>query len=223
MVENTQRDINIAFMNELAMLFDHIGINTNDVLAASRTKWNFHPFTPGLVGGHCISVDPYYLIEKAEQMGYSPTFMKEARKINAFMPRFVIDKIKHYSQQQQIELHQLSVNILGITFKENVPDLRNSKTFEIVKGLRNLGAHVTISDPHASGKEVMDIMGEPLIPFQSLPEAHINLLAVPHLAFKDQITHSYKKLFVNDQGLMIDLKGFLSPEKFPDTIEWWTL
>lgn len=222
-VENTQRDINIAFMNELAMLFDHIGINTNDVLAASRTKWNFHPFTPGLVGGHCISIDPYYLIEKAEQMGYSPTFMKEARRINASMPQFVIDKIKQYSVKHQIELDQLSVNVLGITFKENVPDLRNSKTIEIVKGLRKLSVHVTVSDPHASEQDVMDIIGEPLVPFQSLPKADINLLAVPHHAYKDQITYAYKKLFVSDQGLMIDLKAFLSRDKFPKKMEWWTL
>lgn len=222
-VENTQRDINIAYMNELAMLFDFMGINTNDVLAASRTKWNFIPFTPGLVGGHCISVDPHYLIEKAEQMGYVPTFMKEARKINASMPQFIIDKIKQYSDRQQIELNQLSVNVLGITFKENVPDLRNSKTVEIVKGLQNLGVQVSITDPLASETEVIDIMGEPLVPFQSLAEAHINLLAVPHRVFKDQITHAYEKLFVSNQGLMMDLKAFLCREKFPNTIEWWTL
>lgn len=222
-VENTQRDINIAYMNELSMLFDHIGINMYEVLAAAQTKWNFLPFSPGLVGGHCISVDPYYLIEKAEQMGYSPTFIKEARKINAYMPQFIVNKVINYAAQQQIDLTLLKVNILGVTFKENVPDIRNSKTIEIIRALKELGVKISISDPLANTTEVLEVCGESLVPFGSLAQANINLLAVPHNTFKEQPTEAYQRLFQSGQGLMIDLKAVLSKEGFPNTIEWWTL
>jgi UDP-N-acetyl-D-galactosamine dehydrogenase len=146
-IENAQRDINISFVNELALIFDKMGINTHDVLEAASTKWNFLKFTPGLVGGHCISVDPYYLAYKSTQLGYKPKVITSGREVNEYMPYFVAEKLMRLMLEKGIQIKGSNILILGATFKENTPDTRNSKVPTIKKVLKENGAHVTVFDP----------------------------------------------------------------------------
>jgi UDP-N-acetyl-D-glucosamine/UDP-N-acetyl-D-galactosamine dehydrogenase len=153
-IENTQRDINIAFMNELRIVFDKMGLSTADVLAAARTKWNFLPFEPGLVGGHCIGVDPYYLAYKAEELGHHPQIIMAGRRINDAMGRYFGREIVKLMIRKDINVHKSKVLILGITFKENVPDIRNSRVIDIIKELEEFGAKVDLWEPVADPEEV---------------------------------------------------------------------
>ena len=179
-IENTQRDLNIALMNELAIIFNRMGIDTAEVLAAASTKWNFLRFQPGLVGGHCIGVDPYYLTHKAETLGYHPEVILAGRRINDGMARFVADMATKRLAQAGFAARGSKAIVAGLTFKENVPDLRNSKVADLVAELRNYGLEVHVHDPVADAAEAEHEYGIGLEPWDQLPRAELVVLAVPH-------------------------------------------
>src|SRR5690606_33095776 len=170
-IENSQRDINIAFMNELALIFDRIGIDTAEVLEAAGTKWNFLPFRPGLVGGHCIGVDPYYLTTKAEMLGYHPQVILAGRRINDAMGAYVARRTIKEMVSAGFQVNGKAVIVLGLTFKENVPDIRNSRVIDVVRELESYGANVVVHDPIASPEDARKEYGVDLVPWDSLPEA----------------------------------------------------
>lgn len=201
-IENAQRDLNISFVNELALIFDRIGIDTREVLEAAGTKWNFLKFTPGLVGGHCISVDPYYLTHKAKELGYDPQVILSGRKINDYMPSFVAQKMVKLMGQKGIPLNQSRCLILGITFKENCPDIRNSKIPQVVRELEEYGITVYIHDSHADSKEVKKHFNIDLIEtFQTYDSI---LLAVNHKEYENIILDDLKRF---STSVVFDLKG----------------
>ncbi|WLI88944.1 nucleotide sugar dehydrogenase [Massilia sp. R2A-15] len=179
-IENTQRDLNIALMNELAIIFDKIGIDTLEVLKAAGTKWNFLPFRPGLVGGHCIGVDPYYLTHKAEMIGYHPQVILAGRRINDGMAKFVAEKTVKAMIEAGFNIKGAIVNVIGLTFKENCPDLRNSKVADIVSELKSYGVEVNVYDPIASSDEAKHEYDIDLVRWESLPRADAIIAAVSH-------------------------------------------
>ena len=185
-IENTQRDLNIALINELSILFDHLDINTQDVLEAAGSKWNFLPFKPGLVGGHCIGVDPYYLTHKAQEAGYQPEVILAGRRINDRMANFVVAKTLKLMAQQGLPLTGASINVLGITFKENCPDIRNSQAFPLIRELRALGLNVVIADPRADANEVLSEEDLQLTDLSDLKRASVTLLLAPHREFREK-------------------------------------
>ncbi|XYJ10728.1 nucleotide sugar dehydrogenase [Telluria sp. B2] len=210
-IENTQRDLNIALMNELAIIFDKIGIDTLEVLKAAGTKWNFLPFRPGLVGGHCIGVDPYYLTHKAEMVGYHPQVILAGRRINDGMAKFVAEKTVKSMISSGFQVKGAKVNVIGLTFKENCPDLRNSKVADIVHELESYGVDVHVWDPLAEADEAQHEYGIKLESWDSLPKADALIAAVPHkevLALS--LTDFQSKL--NDGGCFIDVKSQFDPE-----------
>lgn len=207
-IENTQRDLNIALINELAILFDHLGLDTQDVLQAAGTKWNFLPFRPGLVGGHCIGVDPYYLTHKAEQVGYQPQVILAGRRINDSMGRFIADKTIQNIAAAGRAVRGASVNVLGLTFKENVPDLRNSKVADVIAALRDAGVTVHVHDPLADAAEARHEYGIDLVGWDALPQADALVLAVPHRQYLEMpLAALCGKL--GSGGCMIDIKSAL--------------
>jgi len=203
-IENSQRDINIAFVNELALIFDRIGIDTHEVLEAAGTKWNFLPFKPGLVGGHCIGVDPYYLTHKAESLGYHSQVILAGRKINDNMGIYIANCVIKLMAKQDIAINKANVLVLGITFKEDCPDIRNSRVVDVIHELRSYGPQVDIYDPHANGAEVKHEYGLTII--SSLEKKYDAIvLAVGHKEFRDlnwdRIRHA--------KTIIYDVKGFL--------------
>ncbi|UTR15330.1 nucleotide sugar dehydrogenase [Salipaludibacillus sp. LMS25] len=223
-VENTQRDINIALMNELFYMFHHMDINTCDVLKASRSKWNFLPFTPGLVGGHCIGVDPYYLIHKAKICGYESELMAAARKINDYMPTYLVNCIANQLIENNICPNDCHITVFGITFKENVPDLRNSKAVEMINQLTTLGLSVAIYDPLADREEAKDRYGLSLKLAEEIPPANMLILAVPHDEFLSMNTEDYLPFLKNNRDVIVfDIKNSLENKTFPDHVNVWTL
>ncbi len=221
-IENTQRDINIALMNELAIICEKVGIRTSDVLAAARTKWNFLPFTPGLVGGHCIGVDPYYLTTKAEELGYHPQVILAGRRINDNMGAFVAQKLVKMLIQQEIPVKSARVGILGLTFKEDVHDIRNSKVPDIIKELQQFGIEPLIHDPMADDHETFEEYGIKLSPFQDFRELDALIFAVSHRSFLDL---GIKKICacLNPSSVFVDVKSCFSPKDFQGTISYWSL
>ena len=205
-IENTQRDLNIALMNELAIIFDRLGIDTTEVLEAAGTKWNFLPFRPGLVGGHCIGVDPYYLTHKAEMVGYHPEVILAGRRINDNMAQFVAERtIKALAQQGRL-CNGVKINVLGLTFKEDCPDLRNSKVADLIAGLQSYGAEVRVFDPLASAAEARHEYGVELTAWEELPAADALVAAVPHrMLLGKSISELLSKL--NKGGCFIDVKA----------------
>jgi UDP-N-acetyl-D-glucosamine/UDP-N-acetyl-D-galactosamine dehydrogenase len=185
-IENTQRDLNIALMNELAIIFDRAGLDTMDVLAAARTKWNFLPFRPGLVGGHCIGVDPYYLTHKAEALGYHPEVILAGRRINDGMGAFVAQQTVKCLAKSGSAINGAKVSVLGITFKENVSDLRNSKVFDLIEELQGYGIDVSVHDPLVSESGVDQVEGINLVSWDELPASDGLVAAVAHSAFLDR-------------------------------------
>ena len=179
-IENTQRDLNIALMNELAVIFNKLGLDTNEVLEAAGTKWNFLPFRPGLVGGHCIGVDPYYLTYKAEMLGYHPEVILAGRRINDSMGKYIAEQTVKQLIQAGSPIKGAKVNVLGITFKENVPDVRNSKVWELICELRDYGVEVFVHDPVASADEARQAYGLELLAWNDLPQADAVVVAVAH-------------------------------------------
>jgi UDP-N-acetyl-D-galactosamine dehydrogenase len=205
-IENTQRDLNIALMNELAIIFDKLGIDTLEVLQAAGTKWNFLPFRPGLVGGHCIGVDPYYLTHKAEMIGYIPQVILAGRRINDSMAKFVAEQTVKHIIKAGFQVKGAKVNVLGLTFKENCPDLRNSKVADIIQELREYGIDVHVHDPVADTAEARHEYGLDLKTWDELPRAEAVVAAVSHKEFVVRpLTDFHSKLI--DNGCFIDVKS----------------
>jgi UDP-N-acetyl-D-galactosamine dehydrogenase len=203
-IENAQRDINISFVNELALIFDKMGIDTHEVLAAASTKWNFLPFKPGLVGGHCIGVDPYYLVHKAKTLGYHPQVILSGRDVNDQMSIFISNKLIQLLAQTGKNIQDAKVLVLGVTFKENCPDFRNSKVFEIIYQLKAEGANVAAFDPYANAMEVFQKHQVQLI--TAFEKYDVILLAVAHDFFK---ALDYTSLKTSPEAIVYDTKAFL--------------
>lgn len=207
-IENTQRDLNIALMNELSILFHHLGLDTTEVLEAAGTKWNFLPFRPGLVGGHCIGVDPYYLTHKAERIGYHPQVILAGRRINDGMGKFVAEATVKQVIGNGRAVKNARVNVLGLTFKEDVADLRNSKVVDVINELRSFGMEVHVHDPVASTAEAMHEYGVKLLQWDELPVAEATVLAVAHKLLIARPLADYKAKTV-EGGCLIDVKSRL--------------
>lgn len=213
-LENTQRDINVALMNEFAIICDRLGLDTLDVLAAAKSKWNFLPFTPGLVGGHCIGVDPYYLIEKSEKMGYTPQFLKTCRRVNDGMGEFIAQKgMKALSRNKYGWPKNPRATVMGFTFKENCPDVRNSKVADIVHELRAFGFDVQISDPLANSHEVFEEYGFSLVPQDELLPCNLLVIANAHNEYKKMSIEDFIPLVIAG-GVVVDVKGILPKSLF---------
>jgi UDP-N-acetyl-D-galactosamine dehydrogenase len=220
-IENTQRDLNIAFMNELSLIFRSLGIDTGDVLAAARTKWNFMPFQPGLVGGHCIGVDPYYLTYRAERAGYHPQVILAGRRINDGMGERVARECVRGLLRRGVKGG--IVTLLGLTFKENVPDTRHSKIGDIYRELQSFGLTVQVADPRALPEDAQHEYGIALTPVEALKPADAVILAVPHDEFLTGGWPLVQKLLGGKEGLVLDIKGKLDRAKRPAGIELWRL
>ena len=221
-IENTQRDLNIALMNELALIFERLDIDTRDVLAAAGTKWNFLPFTPGLVGGHCIGVDPYYLTHRAQKAGYHPEVILSGRRINDGMGSVIAHQVVRYLMRQGKGGTPV-VTVLGLTFKEDVPDIRNTKVVDIVAELRRFGVRVQVHDPMADAEETHHEYGLELVPAQSLEPADAVVLAVGHKGFRQGGWTMIGGLLRGHHGFVADIKGLLDREARPAGIELWRL
>ncbi|SDW45183.1 UDP-N-acetyl-D-galactosamine dehydrogenase [Lutibacter oricola] len=207
-IENSQRDINIAFVNELAKIFNKLEIDTEAVLEAAGTKWNFLPFKPGLVGGHCIGVDPYYLAQKAQEVGYHPEIILAGRRMNDSMGNYVASEVIKLFIKNNIEIKNARVLVLGITFKENCPDVRNTKVVDVINNLKDFGTDVTVFDPWANPKEVFEEYQ--IETHRNMPQNKFDgiVLAVSH---KEYLEIDFSK-FLNKSGIIYDVKGFLNCE-----------
>lgn len=220
-IENTQRDINIALMNELAMIFDRMNIDTKEVLEAAGTKWNFLNFYPGLVGGHCIGVDPYYLTHKARELGFVPQMILSGRKTNEDIPSFISKCLIKMLLEQKKNPSECKVLVQGITFKENVSDIRNSKVVDLIKELMSYSIHVQITDPHASPNEVAHEYGLTLMDQQSENYDAV-IIAVQHREYVDQTAEELEAI-LNGKAIVIDLKGIYKKEDFSSHVTYWRL
>ncbi|MRR07578.1 MAG: nucleotide sugar dehydrogenase [Deltaproteobacteria bacterium] len=222
-IENTQRDLNIALMNELALIFDRLGIDTLDVLEAAGTKWNFLPFRPGLVGGHCIGVDPYYLTHKAEKIGYIPQVILAGRRINDGVGQFIAQRTIREMIHAGHNILGSTVTVLGLTFKEDCPDIRNSKVIDIIRELQDYGINVQVHDPLADPAEVHHEYGLDLVPFEQLQTASAVVVAVAHQQYRNIPVTEYKGL-MNGSSILVDVKGMLKPEEVvAEGIRFWRL
>ena len=206
-IENAQRDINIAFVNELSLIFERMGIDTHEVLNAAGTKWNFLPYKPGLVGGHCIGVDPYYLTYKADSLGYHPQVILAGRRINDNMGVHIANRVIKLMTQNNLAVNKSKILVLGITFKENCPDIRNSKAIDVIRELQSFGTDVEVYDPHADAEEVKHEYGLSLTTALNRKYAAI-VLAVSHDEFKKLDWSSIK----NENTIIYDVKGFLDKD-----------
>jgi UDP-N-acetyl-D-galactosamine dehydrogenase len=220
-IENTQRDLNIALMNELSAICHALDLDTGDVLAAAQTKWNFLPFVPGLVGGHCIGVDPYYLTHRAEKAGYHPEIILAGRRINDLVGQRVAQECVRLLLRNGHEIEL--VTVLGVTFKENVPDLRNSKAVDIVRELSSFGLAVQVHDPVAESEDAMHEYGIKLTGDEALAPADAVVLAVPHEAYIAQGWSLVGRLLKNGAGLVMDVKSTLDRSAKPAGVELWRL
>jgi len=209
-IENTQRDVNIALINELALIFNQMGIDTNEVLEAAATKWNFIKLTPGLVGGHCIGVDPYYLTFKAEELGYRPDLILAARQINNGMSKYIADQTIKTMIKAGKTIRGSEVLMLGVTFKEDCPDMRNTKVVDIIEELKDFGANVDVYDPWVNHKEESKWYKHGIInnPLKSNKKYDAIVVAVGHNQFKDYSTKQYQNL-CNDHSIVIDVKNIV--------------
>jgi UDP-N-acetyl-D-galactosamine dehydrogenase len=222
-IENTQRDLNIALINELAVIFDRLDIDTKEVLEASGTKWNFLNFKPGLVGGHCIGVDPYYLTHKAESVGYHPQVILAGRRINDNMGQHIATALVKQLILNNIPVQGSRVAVLGMTFKENVPDLRNSRVIDIIKELREFGVNVEVTDPLADAEETHSEYSLPLVPLDSIKDVDAVVLAVPHDEYIKAGWEGISALLNNERGIVIDIKSVLDRNACPEQISLWRL
>jgi UDP-N-acetyl-D-galactosamine dehydrogenase len=212
-IENTQRDINIAFVNELAIIFEKLGLDTLEVLKAAGTKWNFLQFRPGLVGGHCIGVDPYYLTHKAELLGYHPEVILAGRRINDSMGQHIARKTVQQMIHAGRNIKGARVNVLGLTFKEDCPDIRNSKVIDIIRELHEFGVETYVHDPIAAADDALHEYGVRLLDWDSLPAADATIFAVAHKKFLGLSSPEILKKIVRN-GCLIDVKAVLDPEPF---------
>ncbi|WP_295625103.1 nucleotide sugar dehydrogenase [uncultured Nitrosomonas sp.] len=212
-IENTQRDLNIALMNELAIIFDKLEIDTLEVLEAAGTKWNFLPFRPGLVGGHCIGVDPYYLTHKAEMVGYIPQVILAGRRINDNMAKFIAEQTIKQIIKAGFNVHAAKVNVLGLTFKENCPDLRNSKVIDVIRELQDYGVEIHVCDPVTNAKEAIHEYAIELELWENLPCAEAMIVAVSHQEFISKTVLDLQSKIVNN-GCLIDVKSQFNQSEF---------
>lgn len=217
-IENTQRDLNISFVNELAIIFDKMDIDTHEVIKAAGTKWNFIKFLPGLVGGHCISVDPYYLLHKAKQIGYDPQVILSGRRINDSMPAFIAKRLVQTLIAKNKQLSKCKVLVQGVTFKQNVADIRNSKVAELIKELMSYSVNVHISDPYASPNEVAHEYNLTLVDKISNDYDAI-MVAVNHKEFKKQDATFFKSIS-NSEPILFDIKGIYEPADMKGLTYW---
>lgn len=223
-IENAQRDINIAFMNELSIIFDKMNIDTYEVLKAAKTKWNFLNFSPGLVGGHCIGVDPYYLTYKASQLGYNPQVILAGREINDGMGKYITEKFIKKVALFNKPLSELKVGILGLTFKENTPDIRNTKVISIIEELYEYGIEPFIVDTHANPDEVLDIYNINLKKLSDLEDMDAVIIAVAHNEFLELDKKDFDRLLTtNSEKLIFDIKGIFDKEILQKDFIYWTL
>ncbi|MEZ0123277.1 MAG: nucleotide sugar dehydrogenase [Candidatus Reddybacter sp.] len=222
-IENTQRDLNIALMNELALIFHKLNIDTLDVLEAAGSKWNFLPFRPGLVGGHCIGVDPYYLTYKAEAAGHHPQVILAGRQINDGMGKYIAEQTVKGLIKNDRKVNGAKVIVLGLTFKEDCPDLRNSRVIDIIHELETYCCDVAVHDPLADSDEALEEYGVNLVAWGQLPEADAVVLAVAHEEYKSRTVEDFSRLLVSD-GLLVDIKSVLDRESYSDTsLQLWRL
>ncbi|MDL2325370.1 nucleotide sugar dehydrogenase [Ruminococcaceae bacterium OttesenSCG-928-A16] len=215
-IENTQRDINIALMNELSIIFDRIGVDTKEVLEAAGTKWNFLNFTPGLVGGHCIGVDPYYLTYQSQRLGYNPQVILAGRRINDSMGAWIAEQTVKTMIKAGGNLHGALVSVLGLTFKENCPDLRNSKVIDIVTELESFGINVQVADALAEADSAKNIYGISLVPFNQLKKADAIIVAVAHDDYAKLSPEDFRKLSKTEMPVIIDVKSALAKQELLD-------
>ena len=218
-IENTQRDLNISFMNELAVMFDLMGIDTHEVLKAAATKWNFLQFSPGLVGGHCIGVDPYYLLHRAHKLGYDPQVILSGRRINDAMPAFIARKLMQMLLAAGKNLQQAKVLVMGMTFKENVSDIRNSKVADLVREIMGYSVVTHIVDPLADADEVANAYGLALLP-EPKPLYDAVIVAVAHKEYRALSLETVKS-WMSETGILMDIKGVF--DKPSDGITYWRL
>ncbi len=226
-IENSQRDINIAFMNELSIIFNKMGIDTQSVLQAAGTKWNFLKFYPGLVGGHCIGVDPYYLTYKAEEMGYHSQIILSGRRINDDMGKYVAESTVKNLIKADVSIKNAKVAILGFTFKENCPDTRNTKIIDIYNELKEYGITAVIADPTADADEAKRLYGIEFADMQTISDCDAVILAVAHTQFKDLTQADFDKMFKagsNQEKVLIDIKGLLDRKAYVSAgYNYWRL
>jgi UDP-N-acetyl-D-galactosamine dehydrogenase len=220
-IENTQRDINISLMNELSMIFDKMGIDTREVIEAAGTKWNFVKLYPGLVGGHCIGVDPYYLMHKAVEMGHDPQVINSGRRINDGMPAWIAQKMIQMLINKGKNPGKTKILMLGITFKEDVSDIRNSKVANLIKELMNYSINVHIVDPHASPNEIaheyrLTMIDKPSDNYDAV------IVSVGHEEFKSYDA-DYFKVLMNKEPILFDLKGIYNKKQFSEQLTYWRL
>ena len=210
-IENTQRDVNIALINELAIIFDQMNIDTNEVIEAAATKWNFINLKPGLVGGHCIGVDPYYLTFKSQELGYTPNLILAARQINNGMSKYIVEKTVIEMTKVSKLIKGSNILVLGVTFKENCPDMRNTKVVDIIESLKSLGANVDVYDPWVDGSELSKWYKHGIIdnPLNNNNKYDAIIVAVGHEQFKNYTSNDYIKLS-NDQQVVIDIKNIVA-------------
>lgn len=226
-IENSQRDINIAFMNELSIIFHRLGLDTREVLEAAKTKWNFLPFSPGLVGGHCIGVDPYYLTYRAEQIGYHSQVILSGRRINDDMGKYIAEHLVKRMASAGISLIQAKVAILGMTFKENCPDTRNTKVIDIIKELKEYGMDPIVADPQADAAMTRQEYGITLVPLEEVNGMDAVIIAVAHNEFLKLEEEDIEKLFKVQKThgrMLLDIKGILDRRKYEALgYEYWSL
>lgn len=224
-IENTQRDLNIALMNELAIIFEKMEIDTLEVLEAAGSKWNFLPFRPGLVGGHCIGVDPYYLTFKAEEMGFHPEVILAGRRINDRMGKYIAERAIKKLIAAERKVNGCKIGILGFTFKENVPDLRNTKVIDLIKELEDYGARTVVHDPWADADEAMTEYGIKLDPLDNFKDLDALVLAVGHTSYQSLTPEKIKSFFANpEKGILLDVKGFFDINAIKKAgIDFWRL
>ena len=220
-LENTQRDLNIALMNEMAIICDALQIRTRDVLDAAATKWNFLKFSPGLVGGHCIGVDPYYLTSKAQELGYNPQVILAGRRINDSMGNIIARRVVRFLANSDRPIREARVGLLGLTFKENVPDIRNSKVPDILKELQSFGIAPIAHDPFASPADMTQEYGLSIEPLANFKELDALILAVPHKQYLEKPARLTTML--RSGGIFVDIKSAVDPKIMPDGLRYWSL
>ncbi len=221
-IENTQRDVNIALMNELALICDRLNIRTTDVLKAAGSKWNFLPFSPGLVGGHCIGVDPYYITARAEEVGYHPEVILSGRRVNDGMGRFIAGRAVRFLSQMKVSPQSARVGLLGLTFKENVPDLRNSKAFDIIDELREFGVNPMVNDPMANPDD-KNISNEiQWTSLRNMRQLDLMILAVPHRSYVTNLGSKLQNL-VRKGGAILDVRSAMDVTAITGKRLYWSL
>jgi len=222
-IENTQRDLNIALMNELAVIFDRIGVDTRNVLEAAGTKWNFLPFKPGLVGGHCIGVDPYYLTYKAQEVGYHPQVILAGRRINDNVGKFVAEKAAKLMMSCCKDKNDRRVGILGLTFKEDCPDIRNTRVVDIIDELESYGVEVIVHDPRADEGEAQEHYGVQLCKWDELRDLGALIIAVAHREYREMDVDAFVSRLAPG-GCLLDVKSVLDPVRVKEAgVNFWRL